>query len=65
MESYNYKDVHHSVVYNGEELETTQMVNNSRVVRQVIVHLFWIMKYYANIKCYWRKISNGMGKMLY
>lgn len=38
------------------------MFNNSRLVKQFIGYLFWIMKYYDNIKCYWRKIFNGMEK---
>lgn len=41
------------------------MFHNSRAARQVIVHLFWMMKYYTNSKRYWRKIYDGMGKMLY
>ena len=49
MGSYSYGDVHHSVVYNGEELETTEMFNNSQLVRQLRVYLFWIMKYYTNV----------------
>lgn len=53
VESYSYKDVHHSVVYNGEKLEATHMFNTIGLVKQVIVvYLFWVMKYYDNIKCY-------------
>lgn len=34
--------------------------NNSRLIKQLMVCLFQVIKYYANIKCYCRKILNGM-----
>lgn len=53
----NHKVVHHSIVYNSEELETTQMAHNKRLVKSIVV--ICVVDYL----CKKKKISKNQGKI--